>query len=413
MDYNSTLKKLSDLKQEHILKFFNDLSEEQKTSLLKEIETTNIEGILKLYDDLVVNKKEIISDEIKPIKSEHINNLSKEKKEQYIKVGKDTIKDNKVAAFLVAGGQGSRLGFNGPKGAFDIGLPSHKSLFEIQADGLMKLNRELNVSIPWYIMTSPQNNEYTVNFFKEHNFFGYKEEDVHFFMQEQIPSVDENGKILMSSKSSISLNPNGSGGCFIALKESGLLEDMINRGVEYVFFYGVDNVLVRMADPLLIGYAIEKGKDITSKSVAKTNYSEKVGVFAYRNGKPSIVEYTELPEDMAKLTDDDGTLMYKSGNINAFIYKIDFLKRALGYKSKYHVAHKKIKYINENGELISPEKENAYKFEGHYFDYFEHADDMAILDINREEEFAPVKNLTGVDSAESAREMYMNMYGGK
>lgn len=410
MDYNSTLEKLKSIGQEHLLRFYDELDDKDKAKLLNQINTTDIDGILKLYQDLVINHPQLEADEIKPIKSTHINSLSDSEKNRLRDIGLDLISRGKVAAFLVAGGQGSRLGFDGPKGAYDVGLPSHKSLFEIQADGLSSLHKETGFSIPWYIMTSPSNNDYTVNFFKEHNYFGLNKEDIKFFMQEQIPSVDSNGKIILSSKSDISLNPNGSGGCFLALRDNGLLDDMIKRGIEYIFFYGVDNILVKMADPILIGFAKENDKDITSKSVAKVNPSEKVGVFAYRNGKPSIVEYTELPEEMSQMRDEDGSLLFKSGNINAMVFKIDFLKRALNYKPKYHVAFKKIKFITKNGDLISPEKENAYKFEGHYFDYFEHADDMAILDINRDEEFAPVKNLTGVDSAETAREMYLKIH---
>ena len=409
MDFYNAKKKLTEFNQEHLLQFFDELTDIEKDNLLEEINNTDIKGLLSLYNDLVLNSKNDISDKINPIDSINVNSLTNEEKNRLYNIGLDVIKDGKVAAFLVAGGQGSRLGFDGPKGAFDIGLPSHKSLFEIQADSLMEINKSANTSIPWYIMTSPQNNDYTVNFFEEHNYFGHNKNDIKFFMQEQIPSVDENGKIIMNSKSSISLNPNGSGGCFLALKENGLLKDMIERGIEYVFFYGVDNALVKMADPLLVGFAVDNNKDITSKSVAKTNYSEKVGIFAYRNGKPSIVEYTELPEKLAIQTDANGVLKYKSGNINAMIFKLEFLKRALNFKPKYHVAHKKIKYLNNDGILVAPDTENAYKFEGHYFDYFEHADDMAVLDINREEEFAPVKNLTGIDSAESAKEMYLKI----
>lgn len=410
MNYNEALEKVSKLNQEHLLKYYNELNKEEQEHLLKQIEEQNLESVLDLYNELVVNKTEIKKDEIKNIDSININSIDKETKEELYSLGLNSLKNGEVAAFLVAGGQGSRLGFNGPKGAYDIGLPSHKTLFQMQAERLLNISKKANKFVPWYIMTSPGNNEYTQNHFKENNYFGYDKDSIYFFMQENIPSVDENGKIIMDSKNNISLNPNGSGGCFMALKENGLLDNMIDRKIKYVFFYGVDNILVKMCDPYLIGYAIKNNKDITSKSVVKNVYSEKVGVYAYRNNKPSIIEYSEMPEEMAKETGHDGQLLYRSANINAQVFKIEFLIEALKHKPLYHVAHKKITYLDENGILVEPTKENAYKFESFFFDFFNHADDMAVLDSNREEEFAPVKNLTGVDSKDTAREMVCNLH---
>lgn len=412
MTYDEALVRLKEHGQEHLLHFFEDLDEAGQESLLKQIRDLDVSRINGLYQDLVVNRETAISDELSAIPAVTLAELPETERHRLWELGLKTIADGKVCAFLVAGGQGSRLGFDGPKGAFDIGLPSGKSLFQLQAERLKHIGDLAGVSIPWYIMTSPQNHEDTVTFFKNHEYFGLKADDICFFPQGTLPSVDEDGRILMAARDEVSANPDGSGGCFRAFKEAGLLDDLSKRGIEHVFFYGVDNALVRVVDPYFIGFAVDRDKEISSKAVAKKVPEEKVGVFAYRNGNPAIIEYTELPEDLARQRSEDGKLLYGSGNIVTHVIKTSFLERVLEKDPPYHIAHKKVDHVDEAGRLVKPKEPNAWKFEALYFDLFQFADDMSILNIRREEEFSPVKNFEGVDSKDTAREMFLELCTG-
>ena len=409
MTFDQAFEKLRNSGQEHLLKFYEDLEPSSQSELLKQIDNLDVDYINGLYQDLVEERDLTIADELTAMDSVTWNKVEPREKQRLWDLGIKAIRDGKVAAFLVAGGQGSRLGFDGPKGAYDIGLPSHKSLFQLQAERIKKVSDTAAGSIPWYIMTSPLNHQDTVDFFIKKDFFGLDEELVKFFPQGTLPSVDEDGKILLAAKDQISENPDGSGGCFRAFKESGLLEDMISRNIEYIFFYGVDNALVRVCDPYFVGFAIDSGKDIASKAVLKAHSGEKVGVYAYRNKKPSIIEYTELPSDLAQAENENGQLKFGSANIVTHIFMADFLSQALDKKTPYHVAHKAVEYTDGSGEIVKPLKPNAYKFEALYFDLFNFADDMAILNVERQEEFSPVKNFEGVDSKDTAREMFLDL----
>lgn len=401
--------KLKPYGQEHLLRFYDELDPAAQAALLDQIADLDVAYIMDLYQDLVLERPLTIDDELAAMASVNWDSVSPDEKKRLWDLGLDAIRAGKVAAFLVAGGQGSRLGFDGPKGAYDIGLPSHKSLFQLQGERIRKISTLAAHSIPWYIMTSPLNHADTVSFFRKKDFFGLDPDLVRFFPQGTLPSVDEKGKIILAAKDRISANPDGSGGCFRAFRESGLLDDMTSRGIEYIFFYGVDNALVRVCDPYFIGFAIDSGKDIASKAVLKAHPGEKVGVYAYRNGKPSIIEYTELPHDLALAQDDAGQLRYGSANIVTHLFKADYLRRALDKKTPYHVAHKAVEYTDAHGETQKPLAPNAYKFEALYFDLFRYADDMAILNVSRAEEFSPVKNFEGVDSKDTAREMFLDL----
>lgn len=409
MTYQDALQKLNEYGQGHLLKFYEHLEEDRQKKLLDQIEELDVAFIASLYQDLVINRDLAIDEELSFVGSKDLSDFSSAEKQRLWGIGLDAIADGKVAAFLVAGGQGSRLGFSGPKGAYDIGLPSGKSLFQLQAERLRHIGDKAGRTIPWYIMTSPKNHADTIRFFEKHAYFGLDPKDVKFFPQGTLPSVDENGRILLDHRDCISSNPDGSGGCFRAFQHAGLLKDVAQKGIEYIFFYGVDNALVRVCDPYFIGFAIDQDKDITCKAVLKNHPAEKVGVFAYRGGRPSIIEYTELPKDLAMARDEEGRLLYGSGNILTHVFKLDFLASALDKKTPYHIAHKAIAYIDGTGTPVHPEKPNGYKFEALYFDLFRHADDMAILNVKREEEFSPVKNLHGVDSKDSAREMFLDL----
>ena len=401
-----TLKKYS---QEHLLNGYEKLSKQKQKELLEQIEGIDFELINSLYDN-TKKEVEIQESQIEPIEYLDKSKLNGEYKE-YQKIGEDAIKAGKLAAVTMAGGQGTRLGHNGPKGTFDIGLDSHKSLFELLSDSLKEEGKKYGVIIPWFIMTSKENNKETVEFFAKNKFFGYeKDKNIFFFIQGELPMVDTEGKILIGEDGLVKEAANGHGGIYEALVKNGMTKKMRELGVEWIFIGGVDNCLVKMVDPIIMGIAIKKHVTAAGKSVVKANPQEKVGVFCKRNGKPSVVEYTEIPTEMAEATDKNGELVYGESHILCNLFNIEAVERMGSKPLPYHTAFKKATYIDKNGNKVVPDGPNAYKFEAFLFDAFGELDDMAILRVKREEEFAPVKNAEGVDSPKTARELYRKFY---
>ena len=403
-------KKLKKYSQEHLLNNFENLSEEKQKRLLEQIENIDFDLIKKLYDTTQNITTEIQDAEIKPIEF-----LDKEKLyddyKKYKEIGEKAIRTKKLAAVTMAGGQGTRLGHDGPKGTYDIGLESHKSLFELLSDGLKEQGKKYGVIIPWFIMTSRENNDATVDFFAKHRYFGYeKDKNIFFFKQGELPMIDTEGKILIGEDGLIKEAANGHGGIYEALVKNGMTKKMRELGVEWVFIGGVDNCLVKMVDPVLMGIAIDKNVTAAGKSVVKANPQEKVGVFCKKNGRPSVVEYTEIPKEMSESTDENGNLIYGESHILCNLFNIDAIERMGSKPLPYHIAFKKATYIDKDGNKVVPDGPNAYKFEAFLFDAFGELDDMAILRVKREEEFAPVKNATGTDSPETARELYRKFY---
>ena len=392
--------------QEHIIKLLEKLDEEQKAELIEQINHIDFHQIMELYDN---TKKEI---EIKENKIEPLPYLDKakltpEQKEEFEKLGEEVIEKNQYAVVTMAGGQGTRLGHSGPKGTFKLDVYGKgKYLFEILAENLKEANKKYNVSIPWYIMTSKENNKQTVEFLEKNNYFGYNKDDVIIFTQSELPLVDTEGKLLINKDMKIKEASDGNGGTYSSLRASGSLADMKERGIKWVFIGGVDNALLKMADTTLLGMAVKKGVQIASKSVVKANPHEKVGVFCKMNGHPKVIEYAELPEKMAEEIDDNGELKYGESHIMCNLYTIDAIEKVSKETLMYHSAFKKNSYIDEDGKEVIPEEPNSYKFESFIFDAFEFFDDIAILRGKREDDFAPVKNKDGVDSPRTAKELY-------
>ncbi len=299
------------------------------------------------------------------------------------------------------------FGHNGPKGTFRLDVYGKgKYLFEILAENLKEANKKYEVIIPWYIMTSKENNEETLSFLEKNNYFGYDKKSVIIFTQSELPLVDTEGKLLMNKEKKIKEASDGNGGTYSSLRRSGCLADMKERGIKWIFIGGVDNVLLKMVDVMLLGMAIKQNVQIASKSVVKANPHEKVGVFCKMNGHPKVIEYAELPEKMAEEVDQDGELKYGESHIMCNLYTIDAIEKVSKEHLMYHCAFKKNSYIDENGREVIPEKPNSYKFESFIFDAFEFFDDIAILRGKREDDFAPVKNKDGVDSPKTAKELY-------
>ena len=397
--------------QEHLLNNFEKLDDIHKEKLLEEIENIDFELINSLYEK---TKKEISNnkDEITPI--EYLDKFKLgEKYKYYEELGKKAIKEGQLAVVTMAGGQGTRLGHNGPKGTYDIGLDSHKSLFELLSDSIKSEGKKYGVNIPWFIMTSRENNKETIEFFKQNKNFGHqKDKDLFFFIQGELPMMDTEGKILIGEDGLIKLAADGHGGVYESLVKNGMTEKMKELGIKWVFVGGVDNCLAKMVDPVLMGIAIDQKVTVACKSVVKVNPHERVGVFCRRNGKPGIVEYTEITDKMAEATDKDGELLYGEANILAHLFSVDAIERMGAEPLPYHVAFKKAKYIDKDGNLVEPDSPNAYKFEAFLFDSFNEVDEMAIMRVKKEEEFAPVKNSdsAGVDCPKTAKELYEKFY---
>ena len=407
---NNKLEKANQILKENgqnkIIDILNKLDDDKKDRLVNQILELDFDQLNRLYkkaNDVTINKNQ----KIEHIKHTDKDKMSAEEKEKYSKIGEDSIKNGEYAVVTMAGGQGTRLGFNGPKGTFRLDVsPKPKFLFQILAENLMEANKKYGVTLNWYIMTSTENRETTENFFIEHNYFGYDKNHVKFFNQGNLPLMFTDGELVLDKDYSIKMAADGNGCIYKAMKQNGILEDMKSKGIKWIFIGAVDNALLDMVDTLLLGLTINKKTQIATKSVVKNSPKERVGAFCKINGVISVIEYSELPEDMAEQVDEDGELLYGEAHIMCNLFSIDALEKIANIDLPYHVAHKKTNYINDEGKYVEVTEPNAYKFEAFIFDAFNYFDDITILRGKREEDFAPIKNKEGVDSPETAIKLY-------
>ncbi|MCC8108130.1 MAG: UDPGP type 1 family protein, partial [Planctomycetes bacterium] len=321
------------------------------------------------------------------------------------RVGEDALRQGKAAAFLVAGGQGTRLGFNGPKGAFPVGPVSGRTLFQWHAEQILARSIRYRSVIPWYIMTSRENDADTKAFFDQNDYFGLARENVVFFQQDMVPCLDLDGKMLLADVDRVAMNPNGHGGSLFGLRTSGALDDMRRRGIEYISYFQVDNPLVTICDPVFLGLHILAGSEMSSKVLMKAAPDERIGVACLQDGKPTVVEYIDMDETSQNAVGPDGRLTFWAGSIAIHIINVPFVERVAGSESlPWHQSRKKVPYF-DGARVVKPKTENAVKFETFVFDALPFADAFLNLEVSREHEFAPVKNATGVDSAESSRQL--------
>eukprot|EP00744_Colponema_vietnamica_P011782 GILI01016548.1.p1 GENE.GILI01016548.1~~GILI01016548.1.p1 ORF type:complete len:525 (+),score=178.96 GILI01016548.1:83-1576(+) len=423
--------KLHQADQEQLTKFSSALSQKELDSLVSQIRGLDLKELNDLFYKVYgPGKKELAASSSAPASLQPLPSVtrladsSRDQQTRWRNVGLDLIAKNKVGVLLLSGGQGTRLGADYPKGMFDIGLPSHKSLFQLQAERIRKIEQlaaarahksQSDVEVPWYVMTSEINHTQTVDFFRAHSFFGLKQSQVFFFQQGTLPCFDIRGKIMLETRSQVSRAPNGNGGVFSSLLNSGALEDMERRGLVGVHLFGVDNAIVKVADPVFVGFCVEQQADTGSKVVAKRSADEKVGVLCLRNGQIEVVEYSEMDPALCAQTDEQGRLAYNAGSICNHYFSVPFLRDLVAkhkddLERKYHVAEKKIPFVNDNGQPETPDKINGIKLELFVFDSFAFARNMAVLEVDREEEFAPVKNASGPDSPESARTMVSKLH---
>ncbi|MBR4768376.1 MAG: UDPGP type 1 family protein [Lachnospiraceae bacterium] len=401
MNYREAYEKLESAGQTHLLKYYDTLNEEEKNSLLREIESLDL-SFLSLIDE--PDQPTRPDDRIEPLPAMTAEEIEAER-EELEKLGIETIRAGKTAAVLLAGGQGTRLGFDHPKGMYDLGLTKPRYIFQCLFENLLDVTNKAGAYIPFCIMTSEINHDETVAFLKEKSYFGYPEEYVRFFVQDMAPCTDFDGKIYLASRSHIAMSPNGNGGWYHSMKKAGLDRELKARGVEYLSAFAVDNVLQRINDPAFVGAVVRSNTDVGSKAIAKADPYERVGVLCRKNGHPSIVEYYEITDDMANLRDESGRLLYRYGVILNYLFKLDKLENVVSKRMPVHMAKKKIPYLNEGGVFVKPETPNGYKFELLILDMIELMDSSLAYEVRREKEFAPVKNPNGVDSVESAREL--------
>lgn len=392
--------KLAGAGQEHLLQYFDELDEAQQTGLLNQIEALDL-SLLDLIKDGV---KEVPKGKLAPLGAVTLDEI-KEKKDTYKKRGLEAIRQCQVGAVLLAGGQGTRLGLDKPKGMLNVGIHKELYLFEQLVNNLMEVVKEADAWVPLFVMTSEKNNADTVAFFKEKDYFGYNKDYIFFFVQEMAPSVGYDGKILMEAKDRLSTSPNGNGGWFSSLVKAGLLDKINELGVKFLNVFAVDNVLQKMADPVFVGATLEAGAVCGSKVVAKADPNERVGVLCLEDGRPSIVEYYEMTDEIIHSRDDKGNLLYNYGVILNYLFDVKTLTDILNRSMPTHVVEKKIPYINEKAELVKPQEPNGYKFETLVLDMIHMMDNCLSFEVEREHEFAPIKNATGVDSLESARKL--------
>ena len=385
--------KINSTKQRYLSAFVGKNIPERLEKQLEEMDWSNLDAI---------HNKEQKRGSFSPLGAMELSEIEANK-DKYTAVGIDAIKHCKVGAILLAGGQGTRLGFDKAKGMYNIGETKELYIFEQLIVNLKKVTSAADAWVPLYIMTSEKNDEQTREFFREHDFFGYNPDYVRFFVQEMVPAVDFDGNVLVEAEDSLAMSPNGNGGWFKSLIKAGYDADIKEKGVEWLNVFAVDNVLQQIADPVFVGATIESGCVSGAKVVRKVDPYERVGAMCLEDGKPSIVEYYELTPEMAEARDEKGTLLYGFGVILNYLFRVDKLLEIAEKSLPLHVVEKKVPYIDENGVAVKPETPNAYKFETLILDMVYMMDNCLSFEVDREKEFAPVKNATGTDSVESAR----------
>lgn len=385
--------------QEHILELFERLSEEEREALSRQIEAIDWSVLDSFSHPEDLSGK----GEIAPLSGLRIRQIE-ERAQEFFGYGKELLQADKVCAVVLAGGMATRLGLNGPKGLYDIGVTRSLYIFEQLFENIKAVNESCGCCVPVAIMTSESNDRETREFFRSNAYFGYAEDRVFFFRQDMAPCVDLNGKVLTDGKL-IATSPNGNGGWFSSMARSGVLNQIERLGVEWLNVVAVDNVLQRICDPVFVGATALAGVNCGAKVVTKTAPEERVGVLCLKNGKPDIVEYYEMDPETAEERDEEGNLRFSFGVILNYLFRLSRLKQTVGAKFPVHVVKKKIVRCDLDGNRIVPEQENGYKFETLVVDMVSLMETCLPFEVERRREFAPIKNKAGEDSVESARRL--------
>ncbi len=400
MNKQQVAEKLASCGQEHVMKYYDELTEGEKELLLSQAESTDFSVLSSLGSLKGGNERGVIT----PLGAMQLPEI-RQKEKEFKEAGLEAIKKGKVGAVLLAGGMGTRLGSDDPKGMYNIGITREVYIFQRLIENLLEVVKEAGAYVPLYVMTSDKNNEATVKFLKEHHYFGYEEKFVTFFMQEMAPACDHDGKVYMEEKWKISTSPNGNGGWYTSMHKWGVAQKAMEDGVEWLNVFAVDNVLQRIADPCFVGAVIANNCASGAKVVKKCAPDEKIGVICLEDGRPSIVEYYELTDELMNAKDENGDPAYYFGVILNYLFRISDLEKIRERNLPLHLVEKKISYIDEAGNKVKPEAPNGYKFEQLVLDMIHEMDSCLPFEVERNREFAPIKNKTGIDSVESAREL--------
>ena len=387
--------------QEHLLNFFDELTVSEKEILLSQIHHVDFDKMQQLYlrskmDDSIPSQR------ITPIPFLVKKELSADEKSNYSNIGNKIINSQKLAIITLAGGQGTRLGYKGPKGSYEIDVPPKKSLFEFACDNLKRLYESSGIYLNWYIMTSPSNDLATKNYFDAKNYFDYPKDKINFFVQDTLPIIDIDAKVILETPYSIKTGSNGNGDVFRAFSDAGFVDELEQNNIEWVFIGGIDNILLKLVDPLFLGLTVAGNYQIASKSIRKVDLTSSDWVFANVDGHPSIIDPKNLDiKDMDK---------YNQKNILAHLFSVSALRKLSNIELPYHRAFKKCDFINSEGMKEVPIKPNSFKFEKFIFDAFALFDKILLLEIESNEEFAPIKSFTGNETPETALELYKKYY---
>lgn len=405
MNYEEILEKYN---QTHIFDYIKMMNNEQKERFLRDIERIDFEQMKNLFEmsnsDFNKSSKQELIEDIPVIAK---TKLDINETEKYKKLGEEILKKNEYAVVTMAGGQGTRLGYNKPKGTFYLDVkPEPKSLFQILKENLDTVNSKYGIVINWYIMTSKENNTDTVEFFEKNNYFGYDKSKIKFFIQGEVPVLNREGKILFNKNLHIKFAADGNGAVYDSLNRAGYIDEMKKNGVKWIFIGAVDNSLLNMVDELFLGVSISQNNMIASKTLIKNNPCEKVGVFCKRDSKPCVIEYSEMSDEMINKRNQEDELVYGEAHIGCNLFKMEALDLILKNKLKYHSANKKMDYMQKDGEMFIAKEPNGYKYETFIFDAFENFDNITLYRGIREEDFAPVKNAEGIDSPETSIKLY-------
>jgi UDP-N-acetylglucosamine/UDP-N-acetylgalactosamine diphosphorylase len=384
--------------QDHLLAFWSQLDDTRRLDLLEQVRSLDLALLGRLY--AMRDKPCSLPD---PERIQPIPVIPHDSPTGPVArtAGEQALREGKVAVLLVAGGQGSRLGFEHPKGMYPVGPVSRKSLFQIHAEKVLAASRRYGKTLPFLVMTSAATDDETAAYFREHRFFGLPPDEVHFFRQGHMPALDlATGRLLLEDPARLFLGPDGHGGTLTALAACGLLKRLRQRGVTQVFYFQVDNPLVKIADPVFLGHHLAARAEVSSRVVAKRGPKEKTGVFASVDDRCTIIEYSDLPDDLAHQTDERGKLRLWAGNPAIHLFDVNFLERMTADQEKmpFHIARKKVPFIDAGGARVEPTRENALKFERFIFDVLPMAERFTVVETTRESEFAPLKNAEGADS---------------
>ncbi len=400
MTYRKAYEKLEAVGQLHVLEHYDSLSETQKKNLLEDIALTDftVLSYLEKRDELM--RKGVIT----PLAAMELPEIERSRA-WFEELGCRAIRQGQVGAVLLAGGMGTRLGSNEPKGMYDIGLTKPVYIFERILSNLLDVVQKAHAWIHLFIMTSDKNHERTVAFLAEHDYFGYKPGYIHFFRQEMAPASDYMGKVYMERPDKIANSPNGNGGWYSSMANGRILEIVKNRGIEWLNVFAVDNVLQRMADPCFVGATIARGCSCGAKVVKKNAPDEKVGVMCLEDGRPSIVEYYDLTDELMHAKNENGEPAYNFGAILNYLFQVKALEQTIFRELPLHIVEKKIPHMDDDGNFVEPDKPNGYKYETLVLDMVHMMDSCLPYEVKREYEFAPIKNMTGIDSVDTAREL--------